>query len=240
MNRIVTLAAATVIGLSAVQSASAGSGSHSGKYMSAQRPINTQHPIVVHHDKDHCKDKDDCKKGCPPKYMGGSTTGPIGTPENPFKPTPVSSNGFVFVNGHWERPRAGQTTVVDPTLGGPVVRDHRGIQGGGGVTVTSGMSGVVRDHRGTAANVYTGTVRDHRGTTNTNNDVVGVGGSPVDSIIGGLAGLGSAVENGLTGIGNAFGIGYGSITPVGGDSGVRDHRTNNTSNFGTNVRDHRN
>ncbi len=232
MNRIVTLAMVTVFGLSAVQSASAhsgGSNGHGSQHSSTNRYSSDRH------------DKDHCKNDGPPKYMGGSQNGPAGTPENPFKPTPVTNNGFVFVNGHWERAKAGQATVVDPTLVGPVVRDHRGSQGAGGVTVTNtgGFTGTVRDHRGSGTSGFTGTVRDHRGSGTGSNDVVGVGESPVDSIVSGLSGIGSAIGNGLTGIGNAFGIGQGSITSPGGDSGSRDHRTTDTSNFGSNVRDHR-
>jgi hypothetical protein len=165
--------------------------------------------------------------------MGGSSTGPLGTPENPFKPTPVSSNGFVFVNGHWERVRAGQATVVDPTLVGPIVRDHRGGAIGGGFTYNPTQTApggvLVGGYRGsqpvtTTTTGFAGTVRDHRGTSSSSNNVVGVGASPVDSAIGGLAGLGSAIGDGLSGLGNIFGIGYGSITPV--SSGTRDHRSN--------------
>ena len=233
MKRIVTLALALVFGMSAIQSASAhssGSGSHGSQHLSTPRCISG------HCDKDHQKNK------LPPQHMGGSATGPAGTPENPFKPTPVTQGGFVFVNGHWERARAGQTTVVDPTLVGPVVRDHRGGSSGGGFkndpTQTAPGGVIVGGYRGsrpvsttmqptpTTTTGFSGTVRDHRGSGSTSNDVVGVGASPVDSVVSGLAGIGSAVGDGLLGLGNSLGIGYGSITPVGGYGGSRDHRTN--------------
>ncbi len=224
MTRFVTLALVAVLALSASQAAFAHSGS--GSHGSACKPCGSN----------HCGSSS-CKTSGPGKYMGGSKNGPIGTPENPFKPVTVSSNGFVWVNGHWERPRAGQTTIVDPTLTGPVVRDHRGMPS----TVVIDPNSGYRYGGGrfsTLTPTSTSIVRDHRGTTSTSNTVTGVGASPVDSAIGGLAGLGNTLENGLTGIGNAFGIGYGSITPA-VPSGVRDHRTTDTSNFGYNVRDHR-
>jgi hypothetical protein len=131
--------------------------------------------------------------------MGGSKNGPVGTPENPFKPTQVSSNGFVFVNGHWERPRAGQTTVVDPTLTGPVVRDHRGTTQTGVIVVNPNGSYGYRGSHGPTIGTA-GIVRDHRGTTTSGTrNVTGVGASPVDSALGGLAGLGNTLENGVTG-----------------------------------------
>ena len=230
MKRLVTFAMVAVLVLSAVRTASAHSGSAGGH--GGQCNAN-------HCRSGHCS-SNPCKNSGPPIYMGGSKNGPVGTPENPSKPTQVSSNGFVFVNGHWERPRAGQATVVDPTLTGPVVRDHRGTQSD--VVVIDPNSGYRYGggHFGATATGSASIVRDHRGTTSgTSNNVIGVGSSPVDSVLGGLAGLGNTLENGLTGIGNAFGIGYGSITTPSVPTGVRDHRTNDTSNFGYNVRDHR-
>jgi hypothetical protein len=209
MKRIVTLAVVTVFGLSYVQTASAksgGSSNHGSQHSSMQRCDRDRG------DKDRGKDKDRCKDKTPPKHMGGSQTGPIGTPENPFKPVKVTKDGFEFVNGHWERARARQQTIVDPTLVGPVVRDHRNTTLGGyhynptqyapgGVTVTN-TNGKGKGNI-TPTSGFAGTVRDHRGTGN--NDVIGVGGSPVDTAINGLSGLGSAIGNGLSGLGNTIG-----------------------------------
>ena len=245
MRSIVTLAMVTVFSLAAVESASAKSGGNNH--------------ASSHHN----------KSDGPPKYMGGTPSGkaPVGTPENPFKhhgsskhkghgkdeqppgmivdPVRVTSGGFVWANDHWERAKAtpgvsnGPTMIVDPTLG-PVVRDHRTLTstttppfGNGGHHYQPYQDPNVRDHRGGASQGGV-SVTNTPGSTR-NNDVIGVGASPVDSVINGV---GSAVESGVgtvvNGIGNLFGYDGQLHSPPG-----RDHRTTDTSNFGSNVRDHR-
>jgi len=237
MKRIVTLSVVVVFGTFAASSAWAKSGSshgsHSSSNHSSSMHTSSQHCTTDHGEKDYCKDhcdkdycdkdhcgKDYCKdKGNPYGNMGGSTTGPVGTPENPNpvkspintihpivnnNPQTVSSNGFVWAGDHWERPRAGQSYTLDPNSTGPVVRNHSGGAGEGGVTITTvpGSS---------------------RGITTLS------GPGPIDALGNALSGLGSAVG--------------GLFTTTVGDPGrpqVVDHRTNDTSNFGSNVRDHRN
>ena len=227
MKRIVTLSAMMVFITLAASSAWAKSGSSHGSNHSSSMHTSSQHTTSNysksdcckdHCDKDHCG-KDYCKdKGNPYGNMGGSTTGPVGTPENPNpvkypintihpilnnNPQTVSSNGFVWAGDHWERPRAGQSYTLDPNLTGAVVRNHPGGAGEGGVTVTNipGSS---------------------RGITTLS------GPGPIDALGNALSSLGSAVG--------------GLFTTTVGDSGrpqVVDHRTNDTSNFGSNVVDHR-
>ena len=90
-------------------------------------------------------------KNSPPKFnMGGSSTGPVGTPENPNK---------TIVRDH-----------RGSTLADPVVRDHRGstFNMGGSSTGPVGTpenpnKTIVRDHRGST--LADPVVRDHRGST---------------------------------------------------------------------------
>ncbi|MEX2173770.1 MAG: hypothetical protein WD872_05365 [Pirellulaceae bacterium] len=64
----------------------------------------------------------------------------------PVQPVPPARDGYVFVNGHWERVKA------QPSQRGPVVRDHRTPP----VVRDHRTPPVVRDHRTTPV------VRDHR------------------------------------------------------------------------------
>jgi hypothetical protein len=98
----------------------------------------------------------------------------------PTNPTPVTRNGFTFVNGHWERVKADQGSNI-------VVRDHRGTgstgsNASGGVTVTNTTTKpkfpvtnttgpIIRDHRGD--NLSSPSVRDHRGTGATGGNASG-------------------------------------------------------------------
>lgn len=254
MKRLVTLSALVAFGSFAASSGWAKSGSSHGSSHSSSMHNSSQHVSSNHSMSDYCKDhcdknycdKDHCGKdyckdhnGNPYGNMGGSTTGPVGTPENPNpvkfpintihpivnnNPTTVSSNGFVWAGDHWERPRAGQSYTLDPNLTGPVVRNHPNGAGEGGVTVTNvgGFNGKVTDHRG-----FNGKVTDHRGD------------GQIQDIGTGWGGFTGAISSGLDSIGSALG---GLFTTTVGDPGrpqVVDHRTNPTSNFGSNVTDHR-
>ncbi|MBX7074423.1 MAG: YXWGXW repeat-containing protein [Pirellulales bacterium] len=81
---------------------------------------------------------------------------------------PQGRPGYVWVNDHWERERANQPTgpvIVDPTLVGPVVRDHRTPRPANNVPWGTSAP-IVRDHRSDAPttpwNTGTPVVRDHR------------------------------------------------------------------------------
>jgi hypothetical protein len=252
MKRIVTLSVVVVLGTFAASSAWAKSGSshssHSGSNHSSSMHTSSQHCDTNHCEKDRCKDhcdkdycdkdhcgKDYCKdKGNPCGNMGGSTTGPVGTPENPNpvkyptntihpivnnNPQTVSSNGFVWAGDHWERPRAGQSYTLDPNLTGPVVRDHQVLTGAGG-PYSGGHGGSATSQGGVTVTPIPGS---SRGITTLS------GPGPIDALGNALSDLGSSIG--------------GLFTTTVGDSGrpqVVDHRTNDTSNFGSNVRDHRN
>lgn len=103
-------------------------------------------------------------------------------------------------------------TMTSQNLVGPTVRDHRSPVAGvpaGSVgnfnwpSINQNASPVVRDHRGTSGN-------GQGGVTVTNSP-----GSRDNTIYGTGPGLHTVVDaagNGLTSVGNAFGIGYGSVT----------------------------
>ncbi len=115
----------------------------------------------------------DPKDGQTKWHMGGSSTGPVGTPENPGTKDGGtqwhmggSSTGPV---GTPENPgsKGGQTTwhmggsltgpVGTPENPGSIVRDHRG---------TSLLANaIVRDHRDTTSLLANPIVRDHRDST---------------------------------------------------------------------------
>jgi hypothetical protein len=264
MKRIVTLSAVLVFGGLGLATAQAGH-SNNGSSHSSQHSSNKQTSSSSNSSKSKV-------------YMGGSSSGPKGTPENPFckdhsdhcehkdchdPKYPVidpgkgdgktgnttvitdpiypwahpdvrdhrtgstggttTSGNFVWAGDHWERAKAtGSATNIPPLSGG---------NGQGGVTVTgttgtnvSGFHGGggasnVRDHRTGSANGGV-TVTNTPGSTR-NNDVVGVGGSPIDTAVQGVV--------------DFFSFDVGSVP----QTGVRDHRTTDTSNFGSNVRDHR-
>ncbi len=171
------------------------------------------HDSCHDHDGDHC-DHD-------PKFPVIDPGKGNGKPDDrvPVEPTHVTKDGFVWVNNHWERVKAGQTnTVVDPTLTGPTVRDHRTL-------TTGGFNGVVRDHRGSTSNAPGGVTVTTTPNGNRKQTIPTLSGpGPIDALGNGLSALGSAVKDVLT-------------TTMGDDSNVHDHRT---SNFSGNVRDHRN
>lgn len=89
-------------------------------------------------------------------------------PVDPVPSTPPANpaprDGFVWVNGHWERAQAAPQ-AVNPYPAGTTVRDHRATTGG--VTVRDHRTTpVVRDHRTTTGSSPAGaTVRDHRTST---------------------------------------------------------------------------
>lgn len=175
---------------------------------------------------------------------------------DPIPVRPVAPQGrpdFVWVGDHWERVKAKPSNNVTPTVisqpnvVGPVVRDHRN-PGSANVVSGFGQSGVViRDHRTPAAKItidnsqapggvtVTSTPRPPRKPVSTGSgDITGSG--PLDGVLGGLETLGDAAGDVLGAAGNAVGIGYGSITPVGpatpakpaykapAGATVRDHR----------------
>jgi hypothetical protein len=167
------------------------------------------------------------------------------TPTMIVDPLPGSVGPIVRDHG-----AASQPIVRDHrTTSGPIVRDHRDSANQSGFGVFDNLTPpasvstwqhsqsshtvapIVRDHRTTSGPI----VRDHRtgapqggvSVTTTpggtrNNDITGSGPNPLELL-----------GDGLAKVGNVFGIGYGSITPV-GDS--RDHRTVTPQPI---VRDHR-
>jgi len=269
MKRIVTLSAVMFFGGLGLATAQAG------------------HPSGSNHSSQHSSNKQNNGTNSTSSklkvYMGGSSSGPKGTPENPFckdhcdhcdhdhcdhkdchdPKYPVIDPGkgdgksgnttvitdpiypwanvnvrdhrtgstggtttggnFVWAGDHWERAKA-TTAIVDPI--------HDGASGGVTVTSTTGTNvtgfhggggaSTIRDHRNGGSPGGGVTVTNTQGSTR-NNDVVGVGGSPIDTAIQGVV--------------DFFSFDVGSVPPSGG---TRDHRTTDTSNFGSNVRDHRN
>ena len=188
-----------------------------------------------------------CKKDPLPLDPGRGDGKPSGSSQPPVitDPVQVTSGPYVWVNGHWERQKANQSQTGGPAMNiptsvGPVVRDHTTTS-----TTTSNFNGIVRDHRTTTATTFggfRGTIRDHRNDPSSANGGVTVSvntSSPRNNQIptlngpGPLETLGNAASSIGSGLADVF------STEVGESSGPRDHRTNSTSNFGANVRDHR-
>jgi hypothetical protein len=223
MKRVTIYLVLAAVSVFALQASTALAGSKGQKYSGQNRQNNTPRTISTAKPKKEChpcKDKGKCDPK-PPFHCGTGQPGTIVDPVHvpPVKivdPVRVNSGGFVWVNGHWERPRAGQSTIIDPTLVGPIVRDHRtptfppfGAQGGVTVT-TTGTGPIIRDHRGltTTPGFPSPIVRDHRGTGTLGTGLPGM----VNTIGGEVAGVGR-------GLGNAAGALGHEVLGVGQDLG---------------------
>lgn len=178
MNRRLTYAATVVVALAITAGASAdenqnASGNHrsfrafSQKFRNSQNRGGTFARDAVSEIASQLKKHHDHK---PPETTNPTPIDPgRGDDRVPVDPVvPQGRPGYVWVNGHWERERANQPTgpvIVDPTLVGPVVRDHREPRPANNVPWGTGTP-VVRDHRSGAPttpwNTGTPVVRDHR------------------------------------------------------------------------------
>jgi len=227
MKRIVTLSAALVISTLVVSSAWAKSGSshgssnHTSSMHSSSQHLSSNHSkseyCKDHCDKDHCDrdhcDKDYCKdKGNPYGNMGGSTTGPAGTPENPY---PVNTTKFPvntihpIINNNPSQTGGPAKTLghlpisaisADPSLlkgastlpangtysnGFVWVGDHWERPRAGQSMPGHGNTNTdipVRDHSHDPARTASGAI------DGTHHDVTGEGDSPVDAMAGAIGG----------------------------------------------------